>query len=91
MAAKVPSTVPSPDAPKNAFPGAGAAGSNADCLTQIQALGRKVGEHVRLVAKIETWPGISAEARGKAVVAFHDRLASLERALEKILDDLRLE
>jgi hypothetical protein len=62
-----------------------------DHLAQIQELGRKIDEHVRLLAKADAWPGISAEVRGKAIEVFHVRLASAEKVLEKILDELRLE
>jgi hypothetical protein len=59
-------------------------------LIQIQLLGRRVLEHVRAVAAIDAVPGTSTEARDKAVAAFHERLLLLERALEKVLEDLRL-
>src|SRR5436309_3080194 len=62
----------------------------ADHLASIQALGRKVEEHVRFVAGVERLPGTSLEAREKAVMAFHERLATLERILGQTLEDLRL-
>jgi len=61
-----------------------------DRIAHIQALGRKLEEHVRFVAAVEGLRGTSAEARGKAVVAFHERLLALERSLGQILEELRL-
>ena len=62
----------------------------ADHVASIQALGRKVEEHIRFVATVETLPGTSRESRERAVIAFHERLATLERALGQTLEDLRL-
>jgi hypothetical protein len=64
--------------------------TTADRLERIRELGRKIEEHVRFVARVETLPGTSAEARARAVAAFHDRLALLEGALARTLDELRL-
>jgi hypothetical protein len=61
-----------------------------DRLTRIQTLGRKVEEHCRTVAAIESLPGTSAEAREKAAALFLERLTALERALGKTLEELNL-
>jgi hypothetical protein len=42
------------------------------------------------VAAVATVPGTSAEARARTVAAFHERMLLIERALEKVLDELRL-
>src|SRR5262249_6375830 len=59
-------------------------------MTQIEALGKRIAEHVRAAASVATPPGPSAETRQRAVAAFHERLFFLDRALEKVLDDVRL-
>lgn len=64
--------------------------TTADRLARIQALGRRVQEHIQAAAAIGSQPGTSAEARDRAVALFMDRLVFLERALAKTLEDLRL-
>jgi hypothetical protein len=59
-------------------------------LAQIQLLGQRIQEHLRFVVAAANLPGTSAEARARAVVAFHERLALMERGLAKTLEDLRL-
>ena len=61
-----------------------------DHLTCIRSLSRKIQEHVRFVATLRNMQGSSTESREKAVAGFHERLLALERALERVLDELRL-
>jgi len=61
-----------------------------DHLARIQALGRKIEEHIRFMGTVATLPGTSAESRAKAVSAFHERLLILERGLAQTLEELRL-
>jgi hypothetical protein len=61
-----------------------------DRLAHIQALGKRIEEHIQFVLGVATLSGTSAESKQKAVTAFHDRLAHFERALVQTLDELRL-
>ena len=61
-----------------------------DRIARIQALGRRIDEHVLAVTASGVLPGTSAESRDKAVALFLERLVFLERALGQTLEDLRL-
>ena len=61
-----------------------------DCLARIRVLGERVDGYVRFMCAIDSLAGTSNEAKHRAAVTFHDRLSTLERALEHIQDELRL-
>jgi hypothetical protein len=79
-----PVSVPTPEA---AF---AACVTSRDHLVCIRTLARKVQEHIRAIGALKNLAGTSAEGREKAIVAFHQRLLTLERALGQVLEDLRL-
>jgi hypothetical protein len=54
-----------------------------------QMLGRVTG-YVEFMRGVDALQGSSAEAKGAAVAAFHDRMAALERQLGRIAEGLRL-
>ncbi len=59
-------------------------------LHRIKVARQLVTEHVEFIRGVGTLGGASAEAKEKAVLAFYERLTSLERQLARVLDDLRL-
>lgn len=67
-----------------------ALGTLAWRLGCIAALGKQVQEYVEFMGKVGDLKSSSAEAREKAVVAFHQRLAALEQQLGRIHDELQL-
>lgn len=67
-----------------------AVGTMAWRLARIAELGKRVQEHVALIGKVGEVKSSSAEAKDKAVVAFHDRLAALEGQLARIHEELQL-
>jgi hypothetical protein len=67
-----------------------APGTTAWHLACIAALGQRVHEYVKLMAKARSTPSSSAEAIDRAVVAFHERLAVLEVHLGRIHEELHL-
>lgn len=64
--------------------------TSRDHLSCIRTLARKVQEHVRAVTTLKSLPGTSEEGREKAIIAFHQRVLTLERVLGQVLEDLRL-
>jgi hypothetical protein len=59
-------------------------------LKRIEALGERVTGYVQFMCQVSNLKGTSAEAKDKAVAAFYERLAVLERQLGRIQEDLRL-
>ena len=59
-------------------------------LRDIAAMGQRIHGYVQFMCQIGTLAGTSAEAREKAIAAFHERLAALERQLGRIHDELQL-
>jgi hypothetical protein len=59
-------------------------------LRDIEALGQRINGYVAFMAQVGSLGGTSGEAKEKAVAAFHERLAVLERQLGRICEDLRL-
>lgn len=59
-------------------------------LEHIAALGQRVQEYVKLMSKVRGMTSSSAEAKQKAIVAFHERLAVLEQQLGRIHEELQL-
>jgi len=58
-----------------------------ECIEQLR---QRVNGYVELVCRIDSLQGASAEAKDKAVAAFHERLAVLERQLGRIHEELSL-
>ncbi len=61
-----------------------------DRLVHIQALGKRVDQHIRFICAVGNLNGTSMEAKDKAVAVFYERLRSLERQLDRIHEDLQL-
>jgi len=59
-------------------------------LRDIAAMGQRIHGYVQFMCQIDTLAGTSAEAKQTALVAFHERLAALERQLGRIHDELQL-
>jgi hypothetical protein len=59
-------------------------------LHRIEVTGQLITQHVEFMRGVGTLGGASAEAKEKAVLAFYERLTSLERQLAHVLDELRL-
>jgi hypothetical protein len=58
---------------------------------QLLALGERVNARVRAMCQLDQLVGVSAEAKDKALAAFHERLAALEKELGLIEENLHLE
>jgi hypothetical protein len=50
----------------------------------------RVNGYVQFISRIDSLQGSSAEAKERAITAFHTRLAALERQLGRICEDLQL-
>ena len=61
-----------------------------DRLVHIEALGKRIDQHIRFICSVGKLNGTSAEAKDKAVTVFYERLRSLERQLDRIHEDLQL-
>lgn len=64
--------------------------TTAQRLEAIEAMRKRVNGHVDFMCGVAAMRGSSDEAKDAAVAAFHDRMAALERQLEKIAEGLRL-
>jgi hypothetical protein len=62
-----------------------------DQLEQIRALGKRFEEHIRFMSAVAHLPGVSAEAKARAVAQFYQRLAAVESELAQVATDLQLE
>lgn len=60
------------------------------CLQGIKTMEQRIRGYVEFICQVGTLNGTSAEAKEKAVAAFHERMAVLERQLGRIQEDLRL-
>ncbi len=60
-------------------------------LRRIEALGQRIDGYVLFMSQVGSLNGTSAEAKEKAVTAFHERLIVVESQLGRIHDGLRLE
>jgi len=65
--------------------------TTAERLERIATLGKRVTEYVAYMAQVDGLTGTSAEAKARAVAAFHERLTLQERQLARIHDEFRLE
>lgn len=59
-------------------------------LNCIEALGKRVNEHIRYMCSVEKLPGTSREAKDQAVQLFYERLRSFEQELNRVQEGLRL-
>jgi len=59
-------------------------------LRDIAAMGQRINGYVQFICQIGNLAGTSAEAKERALAAFHERLAALERQLGRIHDELQL-
>ena len=64
--------------------------TTADCLARIRALRQRIDGHVRFMCAVAKLEGTSAEAKHRAAETFYERLRTLERALGRIEEELRL-
>jgi hypothetical protein len=56
----------------------------------IEAMGQRITAYVKFMCKLGNMPGTSAEAKEKAVTAFYERMAVLEKQLGRIQEELQL-
>jgi len=61
-----------------------------DRLRHIEVLGQRINGYVQFIAEVGNLAGTSAEAKDRAVLAFHERLVVLENHLGRIQEELRL-
>ena len=61
-----------------------------ECLHQIEVTGQRVHGYVQFMCQVGSLGGTSVEAKERAVAAFYERLAVLERQLGRIQEGLRL-
>jgi hypothetical protein len=59
-------------------------------LNCIEALGKRILEHVRFMCAVEKMTGTSREAKDQAVILFYERLRSFELELNRVQEGLRL-
>jgi hypothetical protein len=64
--------------------------TNGEFLERIEALARSIQSHVQFISQVGDLKGTSAEAKEKAVAAFHGRMAEVERQLGLITESLKL-
>ena len=53
-------------------------------------MNRRINAYVQFMGKVGNLNGTSAEAKDKAVAAFYERMAALERQLGRIQEDLQI-
>jgi anti-anti-sigma factor len=58
-------------------------------LRAIEQMAEQVNGYVQLIRRIDSLQGSSAEAKEKAVAAFHARLTALERQLGRICEEVQ--
>ena len=59
-------------------------------LRCIEALGKRILEHVRFMCSVEKLIGTSREAKDQAVHLFYERLRGFEQELNRVQEGLRL-
>jgi len=65
-------------------------GTTEERLQRIEAMSQRISGYVQFMCKVEHLNGSSGEAKDRAVAAFYERLAALERQLARIQEELRL-
>jgi len=61
-----------------------------DRLREIEMLRQRVNDYAAFMCRVDGLTSTSAEAKEKAVAAFHERMVALERQLGRIQEALRL-
>jgi hypothetical protein len=56
----------------------------------IEVMGQRITAYVKFMCKLGNMTGTSAESKDKAVSAFYERMAILEKQLGRIQEDLQL-
>jgi hypothetical protein len=59
-------------------------------LRHIEAMGQHIQDLIGYMCQVRSMAGTSAEAKERAVTAFHDRMVVLESELARIQEGLRL-
>lgn len=57
---------------------------------RIEAMGGWIQDYIQFMCKLESFKGVSAEAKERAVATFYDRLVILERQLGRIQEEVKL-
>jgi hypothetical protein len=61
-----------------------------DRLHEIELMRQRVNDYAEFMCRVDGLTGTSAEAKEKAVTAFHERMVALEQQLGRIQEELRL-
>lgn len=64
--------------------------STEEQVRRIQATGERINGHVQFMCAVGTLGGTSEEAKARAIVAFAEQMALMERELGRIAEELRL-
>jgi hypothetical protein len=59
-------------------------------LREIDLLRQRVNDYAEFMCRVDGLTGTSAEAKEKAVIAFHERMIAVEQQLGRIQEELRL-
>jgi len=59
-------------------------------LQRIEAMRQCINGHIQFICQVASLNGSSAEAKGRAVTAFYERMVQIERQLSRIRDELQL-
>ncbi len=59
-------------------------------LQRIEAMGQRINGYIQFMCQVGSLNGTSAEAKERAVTAFHERMVVVESQLGRIQEDLRL-
>ena len=60
-------------------------------LVHIRGLGERIEGYIKFMSNVGNVVGTSSEAKERAVAAFYEQLAHLEKRLRRIHDDFQLE
>ena len=60
-----------------------------EAIQNIESMRERINGYIQFMSQVGSLKGTSAEAKEKAVAAFHERMIVLERQLGRIHDDLR--
>ena len=60
-------------------------------LHRIDVMGKRIEGYIRFMCQVATQANVSAEAKDKAVAAFHDRLVIVEKQLARIQENFSLQ
>ena len=65
--------------------------STEERLTHIRGLAERIEGYIKYMLKVGSVAGTSSESKERAVAAFYEQLAILEKRLRRIHDDFQLE